>query len=151
MCVKSLIYIITKNDLVKIIYTKTKKINNNMVTKVEVNGYEIVIEEKDGVISVSAMKDDEVIEEFELETEEGQDDDVQGGEVQGFDEFGQDEEDDFDAQDDDAQDDEDFDAQDDEDFDAQDDEEGQDDEDLDDEKVEGQLESFQSFINKRKK
>ena len=152
MCVKSLIYIITKNDLVKIIYTKTKKINNNMVTKVEVNGYEIVIEEKDGVISVSAMKDDEVIEEFELETEEGQDDDVQGGEVQGFDEFGQDEEDDFDAQDDEeGQDDEDFDAQDDEDFDAQDDEEGQDDEDLDDEKVEGQLESFQSFINKRKK
>ena len=105
-----------------------------MVTKVEVNGYEIVIEEKDGVISVSAMKDDEVIEEFELETEEGQDDDVQGGEVQGFDEFGQDEEDDFDAQDDDAQDDDD-------DFDAQDEE---------DEKVVGQLESFQSFINKRK-
>ena len=103
-----------------------------MVTKVEVNGYEIVIEEKDGVISVSAMKDDEVIEEFELETEEGQGfDDEEGEDVQGFDEFGQDEEDDFDGQ-----------GQDDEDFDSQDEEEG--------EKVEGQLESFQSFINKRK-
>ena len=106
-----------------------------MKTKVEVNGYEIVIEEKDGVISVSATKDDEIIEEFEIETEEGQDDDApQGGDIQGFDEFGQDEEDDFDAQDDDAQDDDD-------DFDAQDEE---------DEKVVGQLESFQSFINKRK-
>ena len=138
MCVKSLIYIITKNDLVKIIYTKTKKINNNMVTKVEVNGYEIVIEEKDGVISVSAMKDDEVVEEFELETEEGQGNDEEGDDVQGFDEFGQDEEDDFDAQDD-------------EDLDSEDDEEGEDfDNEEEDEKVEGQLESFQSFINKRK-
>jgi hypothetical protein len=127
---------------VKIIYTKTKKINNNMVTKVEVNGYEIVIEEKDGVISVSAMKDEEVVEEFELETEEGQGNDEEGEDVQGFDEFGQDEEDDFDAQDED------------DDFEGQDDEEGEDledEEDLDDEKVEGQLESFQSFINKRKK
>lgn len=111
-----------------------------MVTKVEVNGYEIVIEEKDGVISVSAMKDDEVVEEFELETEEGQGDDVQGDDVQGFDEFGQGEEDDFDAQ-----------GQDDEDLDSEDDEEGEDfDNEEEDEKVEGQLESFQSFINKRK-
>ena len=109
-----------------------------MVTKVEVNGYEIVIEEKDGVISVSAMKDDEVVEEFELETEEGQGNDEEGDDVQGFDEFGQDEEDDFDAQDD-------------EDLDSEDDEEGEDfDNEEEDEKVEGQLESFQSFINKRK-
>jgi hypothetical protein len=101
-----------------------------MVTKVEVNGYEIVIEEKDGVISVSAMKDDEVVEEFELETEEGQDNDEEGDDVQGFGEFGQDDEDDFDGQDD---------------------EEGQDDDnEEEDDKVEGQLESFQSFINKRK-
>lgn len=111
-----------------------------MVTKVEVNGYEIVIEEKDGVISVSAMKDDEVVEEFELETEEGQDDDVQGDDVQGFGEFGQDEEEDFDGQ-----------GQDEEDLDSEDDEEGEDfDNEEEDEKVEGQLESFQSFINKRK-
>ena len=109
-----------------------------MVTKVEVNGYEIVIEEKDGIISVSATKDDEVVEEFELETEEGQDNEDEGNDVQGFDEFGQDEEEDFDAQEDE----EDLDSEE-EDFDAQDEEE--------DEKVEGQLESFQSFINKRKK
>ena len=108
-----------------------------MVTKVEVNGYEIVIEEKDGIISVSATKDDEVVEEFELETEEGQDNDDEGNDVQGFDEFGQDEEEDFDAQEDE----EDLDSEE-EDFDDQDEEE--------DEKVEGQLESFQSFINKRK-
>lgn len=109
-----------------------------MVTKVEVNGYEIVIEEKDGVISVSAMKDDEVVEEFELETEEGQDNDEEGDDVQGFDEFGQDEEDDFDGQGE-------------EDLDSEDDEEGEDfDNEEEDEKVEGQLESFQSFINKRK-
>ena len=58
--------------------------------------------------------------------EEGQED------VQGFDEFGQDEEEDF----------------------GQDDEEGQDDEDEDEdekeEELEGKLESFQSFINKKK-
>ena len=109
-----------------------------MVTKVEVNGYEIVIEEKDGVISVSAMKDDAVVEEFELETEEGQDNDEEGDDVQGFDEFGQDEEDDFDGQGE-------------EDLDSEDDEEGEDfDNEEEDEKVEGQLESFQSFINKRK-
>lgn len=106
-----------------------------MVTKVEVNGYEIVIEEKDGVISVSALKDEEVVEEFELETEEGQgfdDEDSEEGDVQGFDEFGQDEEEDFDSDED-------------EDF-GQDDEESED----EDEDVESKLESFQSFINKRK-
>ena len=115
-----------------------------MKTKVEVNGYEIVIEEKDGMISVSAMKDDEIVEEFELETEEGQgdDEDFCDEDVQGFDEFGQDEEDDFDSEED-----EDFgqgqDEDEDEDF-------GQDeDEDEDDE--ESKLESFQSFINKKRK
>ncbi len=119
-----------------------------MVTKVEVNGYEIVIEEKEGVISVSALKDDEVVEEFELETEEGQgfdDEDLdseEGDEVQDFDSFGQDEEEDFDSEED-----EDFgqDEDEDEDF-GQDDEEDED----EDEKGESQLESFQSFINKRK-
>ena len=115
-----------------------------MVTKVEVNGYEIVIEEKEGVISVSALKDDEVVEEFELETEEGQgfdDEDLdseEGDEVQDFDSFGQDEEEDFDSEEDEDED---------EDF-GQDDEEDEDEDE--DEKGESQLESFQSFINKRK-
>ena len=100
-----------------------------MKTKVEINGYEIEIEERDGLISVTATFEDEVIEEFQIETEEGQ----EGQEdVQGFDEFGQDEEEDF----------------------GQDDEEGQDnDEDEDEEgqeESEGKLESFQSFISKKK-
>ena len=100
-----------------------------MKTTVEINGYFIDVEEKDGVISVTATFEDEVIEEFSIEVEEGQEgqegqDDVQD-EVQGFDEFDQEEEEDFGQ------------------------EEEDDDED-ENEKVEGQLESFQSFINKKK-
>ena len=111
-----------------------------MKTKVEINGYEIEIEERDGLISVTATFEDEVVEEFQIETEEGQEGEEGQEDVQGFDEFGQDEEDDFDGQ-----------GQDDEDLDSEDDEEGEDfDNEEDDEKVEGQLESFQSFINKRK-
>jgi len=99
-----------------------------MKTTVEINGYFIDVEEKDGVISVTATFEDEVIEEFSIEVEEGQgevQDEQDEEEVQGFDEFGQDEEE--------------------EDF--EDDEE---EDEKEDEKVEGQLESFQSFINKKK-
>ena len=99
-----------------------------MKTKVEINGYEIEIEEKNGLISVSVTFEGEVVEEFQIETEEGQDEEGQE-EVQGFDEFGQDEEEDF----------------------GQDDEEGQEeDEDESQDEFEGKLESFQSFINKKK-
>ena len=104
-----------------------------MKTKVEVNGYEIVIEEKDGVISVSATKDEEVIEEFEIETEEGQGNEEDSEEVQDFDEFGQDEEEDFEGDEDSEED-------------SEEDEESELEEDENDVK----LESFQSFINKRK-
>ena len=45
-----------------------------MKTKVEINGYEIEIEERDGLISVTATFEDEVVEEFQIEMEEGQDD-----------------------------------------------------------------------------
>lgn len=39
-----------------------------MKLKFELNGYEIVIEETEGgAISVSALKDEEIVEEFELE------------------------------------------------------------------------------------
>jgi hypothetical protein len=103
-----------------------------MKTKVEINGYEIEIEERDGLISVTATFEDEVVEEFQIETEEGQGDEEGQEDVQGFDEFGQDEEEDF----------------------GQDDEEGQDDEDEDEEEgqneMEGKLDSFQAFINKKK-
>jgi len=102
-----------------------------MKTKVEINGYEIEIEERDGLISVTATFEDEVVEEFQIETEEGQEGEEGQEDVQGFDEFGQDEEEDF----------------------GQDDEEGQNDDEAEDEKeeeLEGKLESFQSFISKKK-
>jgi len=37
-----------------------------MKTSVEINGYVISIEENDGIISVNAVKDEEVIEEFSI-------------------------------------------------------------------------------------
>jgi hypothetical protein len=95
-----------------------------MKTKVEVLGYEIEIEEVDGVVTVKADLDGETVEEFTLEAQgeegEGQDDDVKG--FKDFD--GQAQEEDF----------------------PQEDEESEDDEDEDDEKE--TLESFQSFISK---
>jgi hypothetical protein len=41
-----------------------------MKTTIEINGFEIVIEEIDGLITVSAVKDEEVIEEFEIQSGE---------------------------------------------------------------------------------
>ena len=102
-----------------------------MKTKVEINGYEIEIEERDGLISVTATFEDEVVEEFQIETEEGQEGEEGQEDVQGFDEFGQDE----------------FGQDEEEDF-GQEDEEGQDEEGQ--EESEGKLESFQSFISKKK-
>jgi len=102
-----------------------------MKTKVEINGYEIEIEERDGLISVTATFEDEVVEEFQIETEEGQGDEEGQEDVQGFDEFGQDEEEDFGQEDEEGQEDD------------EDEEEGQN-------EMEGKLESFQAFINKKK-
>lgn len=99
-----------------------KKISINMKTKVEINGYEIEIEEKDGLIIVKAEKDEEIVEEFTIEMEEGEEGQGQE-EVQGFEDFeGGEEEGDFDG----------------------DDSEGEGFEDED----ESKLESFQSFVNK---
>ena len=109
-----------------------------MKTSVEINGYLISIEENDGIISVNAVKDEEVIEEFTIETEESEgQDETEGEDVQGFGEFG-DEEEDFDKEDleDELED--------------EDDEEG-DDDDEERPEVGGALESFQSFINKKRK
>ena len=101
-----------------------------MKTKVEIEGYEIEIEFENGVISVKAEKEDEVVEEFTIQTEEGEE--VQGTEeIQGFEDF-EGEEEDFEG----------------EDFSG---EEGFEGEELEEEdEVQGALESFQSFINKRK-
>jgi hypothetical protein len=112
-----------------------------MKTKVEINGYEIEIEELDGRIMVKAVREDEdgeeeVVEEFTIETE-GQGSQEEGDEdedeVQGFGQFDGEEEGDFEGQ-----------------------EEGQDEfeggEEFEDEEDEDEvkLESFQSFVNKRK-
>ena len=113
-----------------------------MKTTIEMNGYQIVIEETEGTISVSAVKDEEVVEEFTLELEEGGDDDLQA--------FG-DEEDDFEGGEEDLEGGEDFG---DEDLDSDDDYEGSEedynDEAEDDVEEEGKLESFNTFVRKRK-
>lgn len=103
-----------------------------MKTTVEINDYLITIEEVEGNITVSATKDEEVVEEFTIEVEEGQND--ESDDVQGFGEFGQDEEEDFGQNEDESDEDE-----------SDEEEFGQDEEEL-----EGKLESFQSFINKNK-
>jgi hypothetical protein len=78
-----------------------------MKTSVEINGYTISIEEREGVISVNAVKEDEVVEEFTIQIEEGEESD-------------DDDDDEFESQDE------------------------------EDKVPEGALESFQSFINKKK-
>jgi hypothetical protein len=101
-----------------------------MKTKVEVLGYEIEIEEVDGVVTVKAELDGETVEEFTLEApEEGQGQDEESDDdVKGFKDFDGQEEEDFGDEESEGQDDDD------------------DDDDDDDEKA---LESFQSFFNKR--
>jgi len=104
-----------------------------MKTKVEIEGYEIEISFEEGVISVTAQKDDEVVEEFSINVEEeGQ---GEGEDVQNFGDY--DEEEDFSGEDleDELEDDDDDELQD----------------ELQDEREGAALESFQSFINKKKK
>lgn len=92
--------------------------------------YCICVEETNGVLSVKAEKEDETIEEFSIELEEGageedledlEDLENEDGEIQGFGEF--EEEEDF---------------------------EGADLEDLEDDEDDVKLESFHSFMSKRK-
>ena len=110
-----------------------------MKTSVEINGYLITIEEIDGVISVNAAKDDEIIEEFTITVEESEEGE-EGDDVRPFGE----EEDDFDSDDEDVQDEMQDEMQDE----LQDDEEDDDD---DEDELQGRaLESFQSFISKKK-
>ncbi len=119
-----------------------------MKTKIEVLGYEIEIEENDGVVTVKAEFDGEVVEEFTLESQDAQDsqDENEGDDedIKGFGDFdGQNEEEDFDG---------DFDESESDDDDDDDDE--SDDDDKDEESIGGEdevkLESFQSFFQKRK-
>ena len=109
-----------------------------MKTTIEINGYVIEISEEGGNINVSAIKDEEVIEEFSLEVE-GEDSDSEDVKP-----FGAEEEDDFGGE---------FDEDDLED--SEEEEEDDDDDNEEDEDVErlkdSALESFQSFINKKRK
>jgi len=111
-----------------------------MKTTIEVNGFEIKIEEMDGKIMVSAMKDDEVVEEFELESEE-----MEGGEDFGDDEMEGDDDMSAFGEEEDMEEEGDF------------DEEDMDEEDMDEEgeemegEEEGKLESFNHFVKRRKK
>ena len=115
-----------------------------MKTTIEIHGYEIVIEESNGLVTVSALKDGETVEEFELESEEGEggfegeeENDFEGEEENDFEE----EENDFEGEPVDG---------DDEDL---EDEPVDEDEDLEDEPIDDEsakLESFNSFIRKRK-
>jgi len=50
-----------------------------MKTTIEVQGYEIKIDEMNDKIMISAEKDGEVVEEFELDIEAGFEDDNMGG------------------------------------------------------------------------
>jgi hypothetical protein len=110
-----------------------------MKTSVEINGYLITIEEIDGVISVNAAKDDEIVEEFTITVEEGEEGE-EGEDVRPFGEYG--EEDDFDSDDDD-------DVQDEMQDEMQDELQDEDEDDADE--LQGRaLESFQSFISKKK-
>jgi hypothetical protein len=116
-----------------------------MITKVEISGYTITIEELEGTVTVKAEKDEEVVEEFTLDIEEGE----EGEDIQGFDEFG-DEEEDFEGEEGEEEMDEEEDFEGEEGEEEMDEEEGEDIEE--DEPVEesSKLKSFQSFINKKK-
>jgi hypothetical protein len=105
-----------------------------MKTTIEIQGYEIVIEENEGLISVSALKEGEVVEEFELEAS----DDEAG--------FEGEEEGDFDAAQELGEEEGEEEAQ--EEF-EEGEEEGEE-EAQEEFEEEGKLESFNSFIRKRK-
>ena len=94
-----------------------------MKTTIEVKGYQIVIEETENEISVTAIKDDETMEEFTLNL---------GEESEGSEEKEGEESDDDDDDDDDEYEDDDEPAE-------------------QKSKDEPALESFQSFINRRRK
>ena len=116
-----------------------------MKTTIEIHGFEIVIDETEEGVTVSASKEGEVVEEFTLEGGEEGSEEESGDDIKGFEDFGDDEEEDF--GDDEPSEDDEMPSDDEP---SEDDEMPSDDEDADADD-ESQLESFQSFINKKKK
>jgi hypothetical protein len=102
-----------------------------MKTTIEVHGYEIKIDEMNDKIMVSAVKEGETVEEFELEVEAGFEDDDMGG-MQSFGDEG-DEEEDFDSDE----------------MEGDDDMEEMEDE-MEEEDDEKKLESFANFVRRKK-
>ncbi len=113
-----------------------------MKTTIEINGHEIVIEENEGVITVTAMKDGEVMEEFEIGTESKEEETANAGEesLQDFEDFEEEEEDEK----------EEMGEKEEEDFEEEQEEKEEEEEEENEEENEGKLESFQSFLKKRK-
>jgi hypothetical protein len=112
-----------------------------MKTTIEVHGYEIKIDEMNDRIMVSAIKDGETVEEFELDVEAGFEDDDMGG----MEPFEGEEEEDFDMDDMDSDDDEEMEDEGDE-MEDDDDMEEMEDEDEGGKK----LESFSHFVRRKK-
>jgi hypothetical protein len=108
-----------------------------MKLKLEFGQYEIEIEEKDGSVVVKVEKDEEIVEEFTLLLEEGSEseEDFEGEEGEELMPFDSQEEEDFEGEDMEE---------------MEDDMEEMDDEEEAPEGGEMKLESFQSFISKRK-
>lgn len=108
-----------------------------MKTKIEINGYEIEIEEIDGTINVKAELDGETVEEFTLEPVDAQGEEGQSEEgsddVQSFDEFG-----------DEGEEEEDFGGE------EGGEEAGEEAQEEEESNESLKLENFQSFLNKKK-
>lgn len=135
-----------------------------MKTKIEIAGFEIEIVEKDGVVTLVAMKDGDAIEEIVL-GEEGEEVEMPESTeremgVKGFDEFAQEEDEDEDEMEEDEDDMEEDEMEEEMDeVEMSDEEEEEDFEEEDEDEMEmkedemeedGKLESFQAFIKKYK-
>ena len=86
-----------------------------MKTTIELNGYEIVIEENEEGVTVSALQDGDVVEEFSLGLEDSdKDGDSDTDKVKGFEDF--EEEEDFESEEEDESDEDELDEESDEDL-----------------------------------
>jgi hypothetical protein len=111
-----------------------------MKTTIEVGGLEIKIEELEGKVTTSFVQNGEVIEEFEFDAS-GESSDDEEGEDEDMMPFGEEEED---FEEEDMEDDEDME-------DMEDMEEEEDMKDMEEDEEESKLESFNSFIKRRKR